>query len=108
MKTETLDKPAFKDYAAKNFVLVEVDFPQHTPQSGAVKAQNQKLLQKYQVSGFPSFIILSKTEKLLGRQDGYLEGGPTAFLAELRKFYRPPAGSSEAAPTDDFDSFFKK
>lgn len=108
MKQETLDTPIFKDYAAKNLVLVEVDFPHQKPQSDAVKAQNQQLSQKYQVTGFPAFIILSKTGRLLWRQDGYLEGGPVAFLNELKKFYRPAPASASASPTDDFDNFFKK
>jgi thioredoxin-related protein len=107
MKKETLDTPPFKQYAEKNLVLVEVDFPHNTPQSDAVKAQNQQLSQRFQVSGFPAFIILSKTGKLLGRQDGYLEGGPVAFLAQLKKFYKGSPAAS-ASPGDDFDAFFKK
>ena len=108
MKRETLDTPMFKEYAENNLVLVEVDFPHNKPQSDEVRAQNQQLSQKYQVNGFPAFIIVSKTGRMLGRQDGYLEGGPTAFLAELKKFYRGAPSTASASPADDFDAFFKK
>jgi thioredoxin-related protein len=108
MKKETLDTPAFHQYAEKNLVLVEVDFPHNIPQSDKVKAQNQDLSQKFQVNGFPAFIILSKTGRLLGRQDGYLEGGPTAFLAELKKFYKGSPSPASGGQGDDFNSFFKK
>lgn len=106
MKKETLDTGAFKSYAKQNLVLVEVDFPQSKPQSQALKAQNQKLGQQFGISGYPSFVILNKNGKELGRQVGYLEGGPAAFLAELKKFYKAPARTAEA-DGDDFDAFFK-
>jgi len=107
MKKETLDTSAFKHYAEQNLVLVEVDFPQAKPQSAKVKAQNQQLSKQFQVTGYPAFVLLSNNGELLGRQDGYLEGGPTAFLAEIKKYYKgsPNAG---ATPADDFDSLFKK
>ena len=124
MKKETLDTPAFKEYAAKNLVLVEVDFPHNKPQSEKVIAQNQKLSQKYKADGFPTFIILSKGGKEQGRQVGYLEGGPSAFIAELKTFYKgspnanaaaPAAGSGPGvgglggtAPSDDFESLLHK
>ena len=105
MKEETLDKPMFKHYAEKNLVLVEVDFPRSKPQSDEVKAQNTSLSQKYKIGGYPAFIILNNKEEELGRQLGYLAGGPSAFLAKLNTFYKPAASSSGS---DDFDSFFKK
>ena len=108
MKQETLDTPIFKQYARKNLVLVEVDFPQAKPQSAEVKKQNQQLSQKFNVHGYPAFIILDKDGNHLGRQDGYLEGGPTAFLAEIKKFYTPPVTSDSSGSGSDFDAFFKK
>jgi len=48
-----------------------------------------------------------KDGKELGRQLGYLQGGPTAFIAKLNTYYKPvPNGSSNS--DDDFHSFFKK
>jgi hypothetical protein len=38
------------------------------------------------VDGFPTFIVLNSDGKEIGRQAGYLSGGPQAFVAELEKF----------------------
>jgi len=86
MKKESLDTTAFKQYADKNLILVEVDFPQNKPQADAVKSQNQQLQQKYKIDGYPCFVLVDKDGKKLGMQDGYLEGGPDAFIAMLKSF----------------------
>jgi len=83
-----LSKPEFKDYASKNLVLVEVDFPNRggarwKAQSIDVKKQNAELAEKYDVMGFPTLVILSPDGKMLWRFEGYYPGGVAAFLAEL-------------------------
>ena len=108
MKKETLDTPAFKQYAKRNYVLVEVDFPHNKPQSDVVKTQNENLSKQFKISGFPAFVLLDKDGKELGRQIGYLEGGPTQFITKMETFYKPAPGSATAYTGDDFDSFFKK
>ena len=108
MKQETLDTPQFTAYAQKNLVLVTVDFPHKTPQTPAVKLQNEKLNARYQADGFPTYVLIDKFGRELGRQSGYLAGGPTAFIAKLGKFYTPPPAKAASAGGDDFDSFFKK
>jgi thioredoxin-related protein len=85
-KKEALDTTEFSDYAAKNLVLVEVDFPHKTPQSSDLKKANQALGQQYKVEGYPTFVVLSQDGKELGRQDGYEAGGPKAFIAKLDNF----------------------
>lgn len=106
MKQETLDTPQFKSYSRKNLVLLEVDFPRGKAQTEQEKQQNQKLQQQFQVRGYPCFVLLDKDGKELGRQGGYLKGGPAAFIATLNTFYKPASSSSER--DDDFHSFFKK
>ena len=90
MKQETLATPLFTAYAQKNLVLVTVDFPEKMPQTPAVKLQNEKLNSRYQADGFPTYVLIDKSGRELGRQSGYLAGGPAAFIAELNKFYTPP------------------
>ena len=85
-KTEALDPTEFKDYAAKNLVLVEVDFPRKTPQSAALKKANDALSKQYKVDGFPTFVVLSKDGVEIGRQDGYAPGKATAFITKLDGF----------------------
>jgi thioredoxin-related protein len=84
MKKESLDKTAFKDFAQKELVLVEADFPNSKPQTAEVKAQNEALKKKYKVNGFPTFVLINADGKELGRQEGYLEGGPDAFTSAIK------------------------
>jgi thiol:disulfide interchange protein len=82
---EVFSTQKFKDFADQNLVLVRVDFPRAVAQSDAVKAQNAKLQDKYQVEGYPTLIVLDPSEKVLVKQVGYREGGPDAFIAQLPK-----------------------
>ena len=88
-KADVLDQSDFNDYAAKNLVLVELDFPHNKPQSAELKQANQALAQKYKVDGYPTFVILDAEGKELGRQVGYLRGGPKAFIEKLDKLRKP-------------------
>ena len=81
---EVFSTPEFKSYAAKNLVLVELDFPRQTYTAPQTKKQNMELQQKYQVEGYPTIIVLDSTGKQVG-QLGYMEGGPKAFIAALEK-----------------------
>jgi thioredoxin-related protein len=83
MKKESLDQKAFKDFAAKNVVLVEVDFPNKSTLSAETKKQNDDLKKQYKVNGFPTFLLIDADGKELGRQVGYLKGGPDAFIAKI-------------------------
>lgn len=81
---EVFSQPEFKDYAAKNLVLMEVDFPQTKPQPANIKSQNERLQTKYKIEGYPTVVVLNAQGKKVG-QLGYQQGGPKAFIAELDK-----------------------
>ena len=85
-KKEVLDTKEFQDYAAKNVVLVELDYPHQKAQSEDLKNANAALKAKYQISGFPTLVVLDRVGKEIGRQVGYEEGGPKAFIAKLEDF----------------------
>jgi protein disulfide-isomerase len=85
-KNEALDTKQFQDYAEKNLVLVELDFPHKTAQSNDLKNANHALATKYNVTGFPTFVVLNKDGREIGRQEGYQEGGAKAFIAEIEGF----------------------
>lgn len=82
---ETFSKPEFKEFAAKNLVLVEVDFPNNKPQSDALKKQNEELQTKFGVDGFPTLVLVDGTGKEVARNVGYLPGGPEGFIAWVKK-----------------------
>lgn len=81
---EVFSKAEFKDYASKNLVLMEVDFPHAKPQSAELRKQNQELAQEYRVEGFPTIVVLNGDGRPVGTL-GYMPGGPSAFIAELEK-----------------------
>ena len=85
-KKEVLDTDEFKAYAAKNVVLVELDFPHKKAQTDELKKANQALKAEYKVRGFPCLVVLDKDGKEIGRQVGYAKGGPAAFIAKLEEF----------------------
>jgi thiol-disulfide isomerase/thioredoxin len=83
---EVLSTGQFAAYANDKLVLVKLDFPRHTEQSAALKQANQELYQRFNVDGYPTYILLNSSGKELGRQVGYAKGGPTAFITELNNF----------------------
>jgi protein disulfide-isomerase len=85
-KTEVLDTAEFQAYAAKNVVLVELDYPHKKVQADDLKKANAALKAQYDVQGFPTLLVLNKDGKEIGRQVGYAKGGPEAFIAKLEGF----------------------
>jgi thioredoxin-related protein len=85
LNREVLSKPQFKDYASKNLVLLEVDFPRRKQQSPALQEQNQRLAEEYQIEGFPTLVVLNSDGHKVWRYDGYFPDGAEAFIAALEK-----------------------
>lgn len=83
MEKEVLDTPQFKDYAEKHLVLMRADFPITKQLPQKLADQNDKLQGEYGVNGYPTFILVDKNGNVLGQQVGYLDGGPSAFIAKL-------------------------
>jgi thioredoxin-related protein len=84
LNREVFSKPEFQAYANKNLVLLEIDFPRMKAQADAIKKQNEQLATQYQIQGFPTVIVLNGEGRKVGEL-GYMEGGPSAFIAELEK-----------------------
>ena len=81
---EVFSQAEFAEYAKKNLVLVELDYPRSKEQSKEIKAQNAKLQGEYKIQGYPTIIVLNSEGKKVGEL-GYQPGGPKAFIAELEK-----------------------
>lgn len=81
---EIFSKPEFKEYANKNLVLLEVDFPQRKQLPAELVAQNERLAVQYRIQGFPTVLVLDSNGKPVGAL-GYTAGGPQAFIAQLEK-----------------------
>ncbi len=86
LQKEVLKTPEFAKWAKANVVLVELDFPRKTPQSDAIKAQNNGLQQTFGIQGFPTVWFATANVKSgkpsftgIGNT-GYVAGGPAAWL----------------------------
>ena len=78
----------FKDFASKNLVLLELDFPRpggsrSQGQAVELKKQNMDLARQYDVHGFPTLIVLDGNGQKLWEYDGYLPGAK--LIEELGK-----------------------
>ena len=81
---EVFSTPEFKDYAAKNLVLWELDFPRQKYIDPSLLQQNEELRERYRVEAYPALIVLDSNGKVVGTLD-YTEGGPKAFITALEK-----------------------
>ena len=71
LQRDVLSTREFQEYAIKNLILLEVDFPRAKPQTAELARQNQALAQRFGIDGFPSIILLNADGKKLGELVGY-------------------------------------
>ena len=91
LSAEVFNTPEFKKWADKNVVLLELDYPKTKAQPDALKAQNNGLMQAFQVQGFPTIWVFNldidkETKKFnitqIGKT-GYMRGGPVVFTEAI-------------------------
>jgi protein disulfide-isomerase len=81
---EVFSKKKFLEFAKKNFVLLELDFPSKKEIPEDLKKQNKELAKKYNVEGFPT-VVLTDAKGRKFAQTGYVEGGPDAYVKHLEE-----------------------
>jgi len=92
LNKEVFAKPEFVEFAKKNLVLVEVDFPRKKEQSAEQKKANQALQSKYKIQGYPTLIVLDADGNKVGEL-GYVAGGPKAWIEKFEKETKSKAKS---------------
>ncbi len=80
---EVFSTGEFKDWAAENVVLLEVDFPKEKPQTDELKAQNAQMAKNAGIRGYPTVLFFDEAGKSYGSL-GYMEGGPSAWTAKAQ------------------------
>ena len=83
LKADILSSADFAEYAKKNLVLVELDFPRGKEQSAELKKANQALSQKFGIRGFPTVLVLDGEGKELNRQVGFGGGSPKEYVGKI-------------------------
>jgi thioredoxin-related protein len=84
LSSEVFEQKAFRDYARKNLVLVEIDFPKNLTQTETLENYNKALAHKFNVTGFPTIVLTDASGKEINRT-GYLEGGPVKYVNHLKE-----------------------
>jgi protein disulfide-isomerase len=84
LKREVFDTPTFADWAEKNLVLLEADFPRKARQSMAVKNQNDRLKADLNIESLPAVVVLDAEGAEVGRIAGYTAGGAHAWMEKAR------------------------
>lgn len=82
LENEVFDKPEFQNQMGGKLIFVMLDFPMAAKQSPQLKSQNEELKNKYNVTGFPTVVVINPQGKVLGTT-GYKAGGPKAYADHL-------------------------
>jgi protein disulfide-isomerase len=89
LNNEVLSGDEFKNWAAENVVLVELDFPRKKEQSDELKARNKALKEKYEVPGFPTVLLIDPDGKVLHSEIGFEPGSGDPWLARVKAAAAP-------------------
>jgi len=87
---EVWSTDTFKDYAKKNYILLQADFPRkkNNALSETQAKANAKLAETYNKSGiFPFVVVLDHKGKVLG-ETGYKKTTPKAYIEEINSFIK--------------------
>ncbi|MEG2076921.1 MAG: thioredoxin family protein, partial [Victivallaceae bacterium] len=80
-----LSKPEFINYANKNLVLVNIDFPRDSSKvSQETKDYNDKLVKSFGVVGFPSIFLLRSNGTLATSEVGYRGESASRYVAKIK------------------------
>jgi hypothetical protein len=86
LSQEVFSQPEFAEYAKKQFILVEADFPMSPlGQPEAIDPQHQEMADTYEFQGFPTIMLFDKQGRPFA-QTGYQPGGAAAYNPHLEEF----------------------
>ena len=91
LKKAVFDTQIFKDWAEKNVVLLELDYPRRTPQDPEIKKQNKELQQTFRglVRGYPTILIFDIERSYDGdekKSDGIKIHGKMGYMSDPNSF----------------------
>jgi thioredoxin-related protein len=82
MRKEVFSKKEFVEGASKSFILVEIDLPRDEKLKD-VRERNKPLVEKYQIEGFPTVVLLDSDGKEFTRFNPTAHRKVDALLAHL-------------------------
>lgn len=98
MEKDVFTKPAWREYAEEQLMMVLIDFPNDTSRVPEKYVErNQELKAQYRISGYPTYVILDVDgETELGRLGAGSNKTPASFLAELQELLHLSLSGIEA------------
>lgn len=103
MDKDVFAKAGWKEYAAKNAVLVTIDFPSDksiVPEKYV--ARNEGLKNEFGIQGYPTYIVLDSDGKTrLGQLGAGKDMTPEAFIEQFKETTRFSASALEAVAKKD-------
>ncbi len=106
-EAEIFNTDEFAKFAADKFILLKVDFPQKKKLPLEIRKQNEDLAAKYNVSGFPTFLILDNNGEVLG-VSGYAQGGAKAWIATCTDILKNIPPKTDLLKKEDFATVLDK
>ena len=101
LKAEVFQHPAFIAFAKANFVMVELDYPHKTPQSDELKQANAALAKQYEITGYPTVIVLNGAGEQVDKTVGFISAGLPGYLDHFSKIPGMPHVSVMASAPED-------
>jgi len=84
LESEVFSRPEFADYAKENLICILLDFNRSGRATRTEFAgPHERLLDRYQIAGFPTVLILDPQGRAIHRT-GYQRGGPQAYIEMIR------------------------
>ena len=84
---EVFSTKAWAAGGAKQFVMLQLDFPRNKELAKGQKEHNQKLKEEFEVQGFPTIFLLDADGAPYAKT-GYQPGGPVKYLEHLNGLSR--------------------
>ena len=100
LKSTVFEQPPFAAFAKANFIMVELDYPRSKPQSDALKLANQALARQYEVSGYPTLIVLNSAGEQVDKSVGYLPAGLPAYMKRYGRIVGTKSADASDAPAE--------
>lgn len=100
LESEVFSSSEFIEAVGDKFIFLKLDFPLNTTLSPDNIAQNKQLQKRFDVSGFPSIIILDAQQQQIGSA-GYRPGGGKQYATYLLKMLDDHAAYKQKMLTID-------
>jgi thiol-disulfide isomerase/thioredoxin len=86
LEQEVLSTSDFTKYVSSHYVFLTIDDLRNTPVPDTLETKIKQLEQKYNVTGFPTLMVVTDDEKEKGREEGYDPGsGPVSVIGQLNQ-----------------------